>query len=677
MEEVAAMAHILAQTGIISAIEEHVRFARARFGSYDTIDFVIVLLGYALSGEATIQAFYERLAPFRDDFLALFGRHQFPSRSALSRFLAVLPEETVEALRTQFLTDLLERASPFSSLGGLWDRLGQQYIVIDVDGTRQAARQRALPRLPTLPEPHRRLAQVAAPGYTGRKRGEVVRTRTTILQAHTHQWLGTFGGPGNGDLRGELQQACQVAITYASKYQLLPSQILLRLDGGYGDTAVLSAVLAMGLGIIVRSRDYALLGRPEVLAALARPPASSCTHPASGMKRDLFDCPSIRLLPKGPAVRLLIATHPATDDPPNIGKARDGKIYELFVCTLLAPAATAKDVLDLYLHRGSFEPVLADEDREQDPDRWCSHAPWGQQCWQILSQWVWNLRLECGQHCSPASLRTTLFAQACDLPPAKQVQDQPITPTQEVSSPVHKAVLGHDLSLEADIAYGPPQWAQPSFTRGFPGSAFLPQPDGTLLCPAGHVLTLASRRKERARSVRVDYIAQLQDCRSCPLRAQCQNPRASSPRRVSAVYWPLPQEEPPPLPPPAASAPVLWCDWPRCSIRRQWMNTVRSQTVEITRGTASPPEPQELSAHQWTRPQRAHWRLSWQERLARNARPASSPEVSITLHGLPVAFAQIYGFVLCDVAETRNGYPFLHPFLPECAHRRNEQTKRQ
>ncbi len=272
MEEVAAMAHILAQTGIISAIEEHVQFARARFGTYDTIDFVIVLLGYALSGEPTIQAFYERLAPFRDDFLALFQRHQLPSRSALSRFLAALDEEAVEGLRVQFLQDLLERAAPFCSPGGLWDRLGQQYIVIDVDGTRHPARQRALPRLPTLPEPHRRLTLVAAPGYLGRKRGEVVRTRTTILQAHTHQWLGTFAGAGNGDLRGDLQRACVLATTYAAKQRLSPSQILLRLDGGYGDTAVLSEVLARGLGVIVRSRDYALLGRPEVLAVLALPP---------------------------------------------------------------------------------------------------------------------------------------------------------------------------------------------------------------------------------------------------------------------------------------------------------------------------------------------------------------------------------------------------------------------
>jgi len=62
-------------------------------------------------------------------------------------------------------------------------------------------------------------------------------------------------------------------------------------------------------------------------------------------------------------------------------------VYELFVTRLPAPAFSAKDVLDLYLHRGSFETVLADEDSEQEPDRWCSHTPCGQEFWQILSQW--------------------------------------------------------------------------------------------------------------------------------------------------------------------------------------------------------------------------------------------------------------------------------------------------
>ncbi len=279
MGEVAAVAQVLTHVGLLTAIQEHVQFARARFGQYDTIDFVVVLLGYAISGEPTLQSFYERLSPFSEVFMALFGRHHLPSRCALSRFLAALDQACVEALRTQFQEDLLKRTSPFSSPGGLWDRFGQQYIVVDVDGTRAVARQRALPHLSSLPSPHRRFDLVAAPGYKGRKRGEVVRTRTTIMQAHTHQFMGTFGGSGNGDYRGELQRTLQVITKYATAHKLLLSQILVRLDGLYGNAAVLTQVLDTTLGIIGRSRDYGLLDLAEVQAVLARPPVEVCTHP--------------------------------------------------------------------------------------------------------------------------------------------------------------------------------------------------------------------------------------------------------------------------------------------------------------------------------------------------------------------------------------------------------------
>jgi hypothetical protein len=525
--------------------------------------------------------------------------------------------------------------------------------VLDVDGTRQAARQRALPHLPTLPPPQRRLAQVAAPGYTGRKRGEVVRTRTTILQTHTHQWLGTFGEAGNGDLRGDLQRACQLAITYATNHQLLPSQILLRLDGGYGDIAVLSDVLALELGVIARSRDYALLGRPEVLAVLARPPAARCLHPASGMIRDVYDCPSICLVRGGPCVRIVIATHPATDDPPKVGQQRDGVVYELFISTLLAPAITTNDLLDLYLHRGSFETVLADEDWEQDPDRWCSHTPWGQEFWQILSQWVWNLRLECGQQCFPAPLRTTVFASVSDPVPVSEPARCTEVCSESQPTPVSRPAEVSEAVWDSELSYGPAQWARPSFTGGFPGSAFLPQADGTLRCPAGKGLTLIECRQERAKSVRVSYSADLNDCRSCHLRVYCQNRRTHRARRVSAVYWPLSSPAlAVPQPPPPAACPVLWRDWPRCSLRRQWMKIVRSQTVTVTKEPPLPSNPsQDLSSSLLTRSQRAHWRFSWEQRLSRNACPASSPLVTVTLHGLPAAFAQIYGFALCEVAS--------------------------
>ncbi len=68
--------------------------------AYPVIDFLAVLFGYAISGERTLEEFYQRLQPFAVPFMALFERERLPSRSALSRFLAALTEAPVEALRT-------------------------------------------------------------------------------------------------------------------------------------------------------------------------------------------------------------------------------------------------------------------------------------------------------------------------------------------------------------------------------------------------------------------------------------------------------------------------------------------------------------------------------------------------------------------------------------------------
>jgi len=44
-----------------------------------------------------------------------------------------------------------------------------------------------------------------------------------------------------------------------------------------------------------------------------------------------------------------------------------------------------------------------------------------------------------------------------------------------------------------------------------------------------------------------------------------------------------------------------------------------------------------------SRAERAHYRLSWEQRLARNARPKIAPEVSIKLFGIPDSFATSLG----------------------------------
>jgi hypothetical protein len=198
--------------------------------------------------------------------------------------------------------------------------------VIDVDGTKQAARQRALPQADDLPAPHRRFDQVCAPGYQGRKRGEVVRTRTVILQAHTHQFLGTFGGPGNGDYRGELQRAIGMITTYATQLGLSATAILVRLDGLYGDAATLLDVLSASLSVVARSRAYHLLDLEVVQQTLTRAPNHVSTHPESGMTRSLYDCVSVPLTPAGPDVRLVVATHPTTGSAPPLASSAMGQL---------------------------------------------------------------------------------------------------------------------------------------------------------------------------------------------------------------------------------------------------------------------------------------------------------------------------------------------------------------
>ncbi|MDQ2903151.1 MAG: hypothetical protein M3Y81_06300 [Chloroflexota bacterium] len=269
--EVVLVVTYLKKQGVLTKLCEQVRFTRKRFGRYELVDFLAVLFGYAISGERTLEAFYESLQPFAGPFMALIERDRLPSRSALSRFLAALTPAPVEALRTLSLDDLLARPlMPDKQTGGLVDRVGNTWMVFDIDGTREAARQRALPQGEDLPLAFRRLDDVCAPGYRGRKPGEVVRTRTTVSQAHSYQWLGSFGNRGNGRYREELRKGIFAIGRYLATHQLSPERTLLRLDGQYGNGAVLSDVA--GFTFVTRGKDYHLLDHLSILARLHLPP---------------------------------------------------------------------------------------------------------------------------------------------------------------------------------------------------------------------------------------------------------------------------------------------------------------------------------------------------------------------------------------------------------------------
>ena len=244
------------------------------------------------------------------------------------------------------------------------------------------------------------------------------------------------------------------------------------------------------------------------------PPDQQFSHPESDLVRALYDCPDVPVGPTGHRCRVVVATHPTSEKKSRVGLTRSGLVYELFFTALPQSAFTAADVVALYLHRGAFEPTLADEDQEQDPDRWCSHSAAGQQAWQIISQWVWNLRLELGHQFEPTPMRTTEFA------PARA-----------------EAFEGG----ASPFGYASPEAGLPWKAGRFSGNDFAPQADGTLRCPAGKSLHATEERREADGTLRVLFAARIRDCRDCQLREQCQWHGAATkkPRRVSLLLHPL------------------------------------------------------------------------------------------------------------------------------------------
>jgi hypothetical protein len=216
-------------------------------------------------------------------------------------------------------------------------------------------------------------------------------------------------------------------------------------------------------------------------------------------------------------------------------------------------------------------------------------------------------RCPLGHQLHPDPVRTTEFAPA--LPPA---------------SPHAAPASG----------YAPSQVGLSWKAGRFSGQDFALQPDGTLRCPANEKLIPHEQRREADGSLRVVYGASIRSCRPCALREQCQwqGSATKKPRQVSVLLHPLP----------VGSAPLLWRDWSRREHRRACMQLVRLQRIEVSLlppAAASPGTANVILS----RAKRAHTRLFWAERLARNVRVPTANQVTIKLFGVPGAFATSLG----------------------------------
>jgi hypothetical protein len=677
LAEAVLVLEVARESRLLTWIQQSVRVARGRMGIFEVCDFFLVLVVYAVSGELTLNAFYAALGPVASVLAALWSRRHLPARSRLSRFLAAVTEPALETLRELLLADLLVHGLSGPQVGGLLDRQGNRHVLFDVDGTRQVARQRQLCREATHPPARRRLAGLCAPGYTGRKRGEVVRTRTTVQQAHSREWLGTFGAAGNGEAFADLDRACAAVVRYLAARGLEPAQGVLRLDGLYGYVRGAAAVAQHGLGYLMRAADYRLLHHPRVQQALAGAPNDTFVQPDTGTVREVFDLGPLDWTagqgsPLRVTTRVVVTRSPVpTKRSPAVGKRQGAHMLEIFVTDRTAPGWSAQDVLSLYFARGGFEQTLSEEDKELELDRWCSGHPLGQECWQLLGQWVWNLRLRLGVAAVDPGVRRTLWAPAV-VPRQQAPQTQRPAPASvpPQSAPTPPASTAPPPQTEQPAPAPAPEPPAPPLCpsaagqvaaaagRGwgkFAGSDFTWIQD-QLRCPAGQLLSPGERRAQGDR-LRILYEAPAAHCAACSQSAACRGPQVSPQRgRRVTIWFPVAPDPPPSMSPPPAAAevkndppstplallsppappkdfpvgpqPLCWEDVPATSLRRLCRLQVYSQRVDL-----GPPPP--LLPVLLNRSQRAHRRLDWEQRLGRNASGPRTHPWLVRLYGVP------------------------------------------
>ena len=678
--EVVLLGEYWRTTGLLDRLQTQVRVNRGRMGQYEVCDFVLLLLAYAVSGLATLQEFFEQLSSVQAVLMSVWQRQQCPVASTLSRFLVDIEGTALEQLRTLFEADLMEHGFDQSRNGGMMDRTGNHFWVFDVDGTHQVARQRTLVSDPSYPKVRRRSQSANAKGYLGRRRGEVTRTRSAVAQAHTSEWLGTFGAPGNGTPGADLESACRIIGQYLQQHQMPGSRAIMRLDGYYGLPQFVNQIQQHQLGYILRSRDYGLLQHPALQTRLQTTPVQLWSHPEAHQEREVFDLGFIedRWAGYSQPVRLIVVRTPYNPNRKHrIGKRIGSFIYELFVTSHPQESLTGGDILSLYYGRGGFEKVLADEDVEQDCDRWCSWHPEGQEFWQILSQWVWNWRLWAGFAHQPQPLRQTIWvpaeaqhptppinpapspealvlpAQNAPCPPAKSTGQDNLTPSINPAPSPEVLVLSERNAPCPPVdstTHGPMQVAG-GWARGrgkFFGPDFTLLNERTLQCPAGHSMYRREVRQNRRGDLLILFGINPRTCQQCLLKSQClaDGSKGTGGRRITVVRKKLaspqtqPACDPQALPvshsSPQQPLPVIWLDFPTTRLRRDLTHQLQKNQIVIEPIIRNIPMPQAKTAF-ITRDQRAHRRLTWAQRWDRNAITNAVAQWQVKLFGISSA----------------------------------------
>src|SRR6266849_5509873 len=301
------------------------------------------------------------------------ARDRLPSRSALSRFLAALTEASVEACAPCFWTICsVDHSRPTSKQEACWIEQETPGSCATSVGHERPLANAPYPRLMSFPRLSAGWMTCALLGTEAANAGRVFDRARRLLRP-----TATSGSARSAtqatDATGRNYVRCSrplVSISWpTSSHSHTPCFGLTgSMEPGPSSpmwqASRLSPAAKSTVCSITRSFRHACTFRQINSNNAQKARWSAASTMAHRSRRDPMACAAVWWWPP---------------IPPRKRRVRLASRVEVSSTNSSSPtcesrAFTAADVVELYLHRGAFEPALFDEDQEIEPDRWCSHS---------------------------------------------------------------------------------------------------------------------------------------------------------------------------------------------------------------------------------------------------------------------------------------------------------------
>ncbi|MDA1267037.1 MAG: hypothetical protein O2816_18305 [Planctomycetota bacterium] len=536
-----------------------------REGGFAGFDILLFFLYFFASGlPKGVRTYWEDDARlFGSRLAAVGGRKQLASPASLSRALSAVEFKDTRSLGPWLLREVAGTEEVMRHPAALtWDALAQPWHVFDFDPTVHTLRQRALPDGDDLPKVRRRALRTAAPGYSGRKRGDVQLRRATLQHTGCSMWLDEQMAPGNGCDRAELGHALDVVAETVDSLDAPRERALFRADGAFGHVPGITAARERGLAFLSRLTRPKLLDQPEVRQRLAEATWLYVPDSRSGPRRSAIDLGMVTLTagkdvmredgsPYVPVeVRVVVSRYPCDEESTRgRGPVLNGWRYELFVADgLVADAWPAQEVVAQYYGRTAEENRFHQEDIELNLDRIFSYHLPGQEFATLVGLFVWNLRVARGFELAPPPAPTrSLAPQEAEVDlrlvtanplkdavarteasvEVKAMGDPPVAPTA-TPLPTGEHALERALSVVLDtfdwerLLAGRAAWSRPPGSTG-------------LLCPHSQPLPLTCAKTKTPARCRLQFKGAPGACGDCASMASCFPTARSTSAKLTSV----------------------------------------------------------------------------------------------------------------------------------------------